>query len=78
MREQNRTNNQERAAKKAQERTKQLHVDPFALEHTPLKIFAKRYNLPLRRGSDSALRVFPDDPKEMPPISCLLEGCEYI
>ena len=76
MREQNRTNNQERAAKKAQERTKQLHVDPFALEHTPLKIFAKRYNLPLRRGSDSALRVFPDDPKEMPPISCLLEGCE--
>ena len=74
-REQDRSN-QERAAKNARERTEKLHVDPFSLEQTPLKIFAKRYNLPVRCGFDDALRVFPDDPREMPPISCLLEGCE--
>ena len=67
-----------RAAENARERTQKLHVDPFSLELTPMKLFAKRYNLPLRCGSDGALRVFPDDPREMPPISCLLGGCEKV
>ena len=60
-----------RAAENARERTQKLHVDPFSLEQTPLELFAQRYNLPLRCGSDGALRVFPDDRREMPPISCL-------
>ena len=32
----------------------------------------------MKCGSDGALRVFPDDPRDMPPISCLLEGCEKV
>ena len=66
----------DRAAKHARERTEKAHVDPFLLEQTPLALFARRYKLPMRCGADCALRVFPDEPKEMPPISCLLQGCE--
>ena len=46
------------------------------LDQTPLALFAKRYNLPVRRGLDNRLRVFSDSPDTMPPISCLLHGCE--
>ena len=66
----------DRAAKHARERTEKAHVDPFLLEQTPLALFARRYKLPMRCGADCELRVFPDEPKEMPPISCLLQGCE--
>jgi len=30
----------------------------------------------MRTGSDDALRQFPDEPVPMPPVSCLLRGCE--
>ena len=65
-----------RAMTVARERTQKCHVDPFMLDQTPLALFAKRYNLPVRRGLDNRLRVFSDSPDTMPPISCLLHGCE--
>ena len=65
-----------RAKNIARERTQTCHVDPFMLDQTPLALFAKRYNLPVRRGLDNRLRVFSDSPDTMPPISCLLHGCE--
>ena len=65
-----------RAVTVARERTQKCHVDPFMLDQTPLALFAKRYNLPVRRGLDNRLRVFSDSPDTMPPISCLLHGCE--
>ena len=46
------------------------------LDQTPLALFAKRCNLPVRKGLDNRLRVFSDSPDTMPPISCLLHGCE--
>ena len=51
-------------------------MDPFMLDQTPLALFAKRYNLPVRSGLDNHLRTFADAPENMPPISCLLQGCE--
>ena len=60
----------------ARERTQKDHVDPFMLDQTPLALFAKRYNLPVRSGLDNHLRTFADAPENMPPISCLLQGCE--
>ena len=60
----------------ARERTEKDHVDPFMLDQTPLALFAKRYNLPVRSGLDNHLRTFADAPENMPPISCLLQGCE--
>ena len=51
-------------------------MDPFMLDQTPLALFAKRYNLPVRSGLDNQLRTFADAPENMPPISCLLQGCE--
>ena len=40
-------------------------------------MFRQRY--PLRRtGADDALRQFPDEPVPMPPISCLMRGCENV
>ena len=65
-----------RARNVARERTQKCHVDPFMLDQTPLALFAKRYNLPVRKGLDNRLRVFSDSPDTMPPISCLLHGCE--
>ena len=39
-------------------------------------LFKHRY--PLRRtGADDALREFQDAPVPMPPISCLMRGCEH-
>ena len=46
------------------------------LDQKPLALFAKRYNLPVRKGLDNRLRVFSDSLDTMPPISCLLHGCE--
>ena len=60
----------------ARERTQKDHVDPFMLDQTPLALFSKRYNLPVRSGLDNHLRTFADAPENMPPISCLLQGCE--
>ena len=51
-------------------------MDPFMLDQTPLALFAKRYNLPVRSGLDNQLRTFADAPENMPRISCLLQGCE--
>ena len=65
-----------RGLKLARERTEKDHVDPFMLDQTPLALFAKRYNLPVRSGLDNQLRTFADAPENMPPISCLLQGCE--
>ena len=65
-----------RGLKLARERTEKDHVDPFMLDQTPLALFAKRYNLPVRSGLDNHLRTFADAPENMPPISCLLQGCE--
>ena len=62
----------------AEDRCKKDRQDPLNVEDTPVKIFARRYNLPLRSRDDDKLRSFPDEPVPMPPISCLLQGCEAV
>ena len=49
---------------------------PSKLANTPRKLFVKRYLLDSRRGADDALRAFEDEPVNMPPVFCLLRGCE--
>ena len=41
-------------------------------------MFVRRYNLKPRSQPDDKLRDFPDEPVAMPPISCLLQGCESV
>ena len=48
------------------------------LGQAPVQLFSKRYNLKPRAGSDDRLRDFPDEPIPLPPISCLLRGCEHV
>jgi hypothetical protein len=67
-----------RANAQAEDSCNKLRVDPLKLQHTPVKLFAKQYNLKPRAGTDEQLRDFPDDPTSMPPVSCLLKGCEAV
>ena len=55
-----------------------LRVDPLNLEHTPVQLFAKQYNLQPRTGLDEQLREFTDEPTPLPPVSCLLQGCANV
>ena len=50
--------------------------NPLSVESTALKLFTRRWKLCPRKGKDDELRNFPDNPEPMPPISCLLRGCE--
>ena len=52
--------------------------DPLDTQHTPVMLFVDRMTLPPRAGPDDCLRTFPDEPEPMPPISCLLKGCEHV
>ena len=62
----------------AEDRCNKDRQDPLNTEDTPVKIFARRYNLKPRSQPDDKLRDFPDEPVPMPPISCLLQGCESV
>ena len=44
--------------------------------NTAVGLFKHRYPL-CRTGADDALREFQDAPVPMPPISCLMRGCEH-
>ena len=67
-----------KATKIAEDRCNKNRQDPLNTEDTPVKIFARRYNLKPRSRLDDKLRDFPDEPVPMPPISCLLQGCESV
>ena len=49
-----------KATKIAEDRCKKDRQDPLNTEDTPVKIFARRYNLKPRSGLDDKLRDFPD------------------
>ncbi len=51
--------------------------NPLSVESTALKLFTRRWKFSPRKGKDEELRKFPDKPEPMPPISCLLRGCEH-
>ena len=56
----------------------QLHVqNAISAEATPSEIFKFRLSLPEPAGDDDVLRIFPDEPVPLPPINCLLQGCEH-
>ena len=63
-----------KATKIAEDRCNKNRQDPLKT----VKIFARRYNLKPRSRLDDKLRDFPDEPVPMPPISCLLQGCESV
>ena len=67
-----------RASSQAAANCKMLRVDPLNLEHTPVQLFAKQYNLQPRTGLDEQLREFTDEPTPLPPVSCLLQGCANV
>ncbi len=50
--------------------------NPLWVESTALKLFTCRWQLSPRKGKDDELQNFPDNPEPMPPVSCLLRGCE--
>lgn len=50
--------------------------EPSEEGNTAVGLFKKRYDL-RRAGADDALRDFPDKPVPMPPVSCLMRGCEH-
>ena len=49
--------------------------EPFEEGNSAVGMFKHRYGL-CRTGADDALREFQDAPVPMPPISCLMRGCE--
>ena len=56
----------------------QLHVqNAISAEATPSEIFKFRLSLPEPAGDDDVLRIFPGEPVPLPPINCLLQGCEH-
>ena len=50
--------------------------EPMEEGNTAVGLFKHRYAL-RRTGEDDALREFVDAPVPMPPISCLMRGCEH-
>ena len=67
-----------RAHAQAEDSCNKLRVDPLRIDHTPVQLFAKQYNLKPRAGSDDKLRDFPDAAISLPPVNCLLQGCETV
>ena len=70
-----RDNARRRCECKARQDSASEKSDPLDDLCTPVMLFKKRYGLK-RSGADDRLRHFPDEPVSMPPISCLLKGCE--
>ena len=65
----------QRCERKAHEDNAFDKSDPLNDLFTAIMLFKKRYAMK-RTGADDCLRDFPDRPVPMPPISCLLKGCE--
>ena len=62
---------------KAKKDVAKQDCEPSGEHNTAVGLFKHRYGLS-RTGADDALRDFPDEPIPMPPISCLLRGCEHL